>query len=65
MIQKHQRTLTLVALLLALSSCNGTSSTSEYNVYFFTANTAAVNVDTIFNQEVGELIERPEDPTRS
>jgi uncharacterized repeat protein (TIGR02543 family) len=65
MIQKHQRTLTFVALLLALSSCNGTSSTSEYNVYFFTANTAAVNVDTIFNQEVGELIERPEDPTRS
>lgn len=65
MIQKHQRTLTFVALLLALSSCNGTSSSIEYNVYFFTANSGAVNVDTIFNQEVGQLIERPEDPTRS
>jgi uncharacterized repeat protein (TIGR02543 family) len=64
MILWQKRTLTFASLLLALSSCNGASSSSEYNVYFFTANTAAVTVDTIFNQEVGQLIERPEDPTR-
>jgi uncharacterized repeat protein (TIGR02543 family) len=64
MNQSHKNKLVFAALLLALASCNGTSISSEYNVYFFTANTAAVTVDTIFNQEVGDLIERPENPTR-
>jgi uncharacterized repeat protein (TIGR02543 family) len=51
---------------LFLSSCNGASSVEpEFNVYFFTANVNANYVDTIFNQEPGTLIEKPEDPTRS
>jgi len=57
-------TLSLAALVF-LASCNGVSETPAYNVYFFTANTAATIVETIFDQEVGSLIEKPEDPTRS
>lgn len=62
---KSSRLITAsVAALMLLASCTGTSEPPTYNVYFFTANTAASTVDTIFNQEVGSLIERPEDPTR-
>jgi uncharacterized repeat protein (TIGR02543 family) len=62
-----QRFLTLaLATGLFLSSCNGSSSIDpEFNVYFYTANVNANTVDTIFNQEPGTLIEKPEDPTRS
>ena len=54
-----------IAALILLASCNGASETPAYNVYFFTANNNASTVDTIFDQEVGTLIQRPEDPTRS
>jgi uncharacterized repeat protein (TIGR02543 family) len=63
-MQRHKKAISFVALLLALASCNGSSVSSEYNVYFFTANTAAVQVETIFNQKPGEFIEKPQDPTR-
>lgn len=63
---KHKSILiALAASTFLLSACNGISESSKYNVYFFTANTTATKVDTIFDQSVGELIERPEDPTRS
>lgn len=55
-----------IASGLFVSSCGGSSSLEpEYNVYFFTANINATNIDTIFNQEPGTLIDRPDDPTRS
>jgi len=62
-----QRVLTIaLATGLFLSSCNGSSSIDpEFNVYFYTANVNANTVDTIFNQEPGTFIEKPEDPTRS
>lgn len=58
--------LSLVVLSsIFLSACGITETSSKYNVYFFTANQNATIVDTIFDQEVGTLIEKPEDPTRS
>ncbi len=64
MMNRKLMTVSLAAFVF-LASCNGVSETPAYNVYFFTANTAASQVDTIFDQEVGTLIPRPEDPTRS
>ncbi|MGA0097345.1 MAG: InlB B-repeat-containing protein [Bacilli bacterium] len=64
MINRKLLTLTLASFVL-LASCNGVSETPAYNVYFFTANTAATQIETIFNQEVGTLIPRPENPTRN
>lgn len=64
MINRKLLTLTLASFVL-LAGCNGVSETPAYNVYFFTANTAATQIETIFNQEVGTLIPRPENPTRN
>jgi len=64
MISLKKTTLSLIAATFLLGSCTGVVAETTYNVYFFTANTGATQVDTIFNQPVGELIERPEDPTR-
>jgi uncharacterized repeat protein (TIGR02543 family) len=61
----NRRLIGFVASVLTLVSCNGSSSETAVNVYFFTANNANDKVDTIFDQEVGELIERPIDPTRN
>ncbi len=53
------------ASVILLSSCNGSSSLDpEYNVYFFTANNGATTADTYFDVEVGNLLVRPEDPSR-
>lgn len=55
----------IVASMVLLASCGGAiSSRTEYNVYFFTANTGATKIDTYFDVNVGETIERPEDPSR-
>lgn len=63
-LKKNLLTFTLASGLF-LSACKGaTSLDPEFNVYFFTANVNASTVDTIFNQEPGTLIEKPEDPTR-
>ena len=63
----RQRFLTFaLSTGLFLSACNGpTSVDREYNVYFFTANVNASQVDTILNQKPGTLIKKPNDPTRS
>jgi uncharacterized repeat protein (TIGR02543 family) len=56
----------ILASGLFLSACNGSSNvSSEYNVYFFTANVNADIVDTIFNQQPGTKIVKPDNPTRS
>jgi uncharacterized repeat protein (TIGR02543 family) len=65
MISLKKTTLSLIAATFLLGSCNGVVSEKTYNVYFFTANSGATQVDTIFDQPVGEVIERPEDPTRN
>lgn len=58
-------TLSLIAATFLLASCNGVVAEETFNVYFFTANSGATQVDTIFDQPVGETIGQPEDPLRN
>ena len=54
-----------VTTSIFLSSCAAGSSSSEYNVYFFTANANATSVSPLINYEPGMLLEEPETPIRS
>jgi uncharacterized repeat protein (TIGR02543 family) len=65
-MNKRYRIISLFAAsVIFLASCTGISSSkAEYNVYFFTANTGATQLDTYFDANVGETILRPEDPSR-
>ena len=66
MLKINKFGLILAAVVGLLTSCNGsTQLRSEYNVYFFTANQNASTIDSIFDQEPGTKIPRPEDPVRS
>jgi len=52
------------ATAIFLSSCGASSSSSKYNVYFFTANANATIIPTLFDYIPGTLIEEPEVPVR-
>jgi uncharacterized repeat protein (TIGR02543 family) len=50
--------------LIFLTSCNTLTNSNAYNVYFFTDNKNATVVETIFNVEPGDLIDKPDDPVK-
>jgi uncharacterized repeat protein (TIGR02543 family) len=57
--------LTIFAFLsVFLSSCGPNTSAPKYNVYFFTANTNATRISTLFDQTPGEFIVAPDIPVR-
>jgi uncharacterized repeat protein (TIGR02543 family) len=63
---KKRITLTLFTLLsIFLTACGTNSTDIKYNVYFFTANTNATIIPTVFDLEPGVLLDAPqEDPIR-
>jgi uncharacterized repeat protein (TIGR02543 family) len=62
---KKRIVLTILTLLsIFLTSCGNEPSSNQYNVYFFTANTNATIIPTIYDQKAGVLIVAPEDPVR-
>jgi uncharacterized repeat protein (TIGR02543 family) len=66
MILKLNKIALILAAVVGLTACNGSSQTNDvYNVYFFTANQNATILDPIIDQEPGSLITPPENPERS
>ena len=66
MILKLNKIALILAAVVGLTACNGSSQTNNvYNVYFFTANQNATILDPIIDQEPGSLITPPENPERS
>jgi uncharacterized repeat protein (TIGR02543 family) len=66
MILKLNKIALMLAAVVGLTACNGSSQTNDaYNVYFFTANQNATILDPIIDQEPGSLITPPENPERS
>jgi uncharacterized repeat protein (TIGR02543 family) len=64
-MMKHRFLLSiLTTTAIFLSSCGGESSPVEYNVYFFTANTNATIIPTLFDYTPGTLLDEPETPVR-